>query len=425
MGSKVKSNGYSVVPRMLSHCAEKEKLKYAKKLNETANEEGAVSSDQIVFVSSQLMPVTVKPHDGAKLPGKVGKKATKIMNAKERCAVKGGESMSTVSKESLKHLTELYKETCKRYEDYIRNLMEFCEEAEIEEINRQKTIENLKTLLEARPMADHSPAELLHVRQPRTLLHLLRPSTSRPWVPLLGWFTAGDLVWVRGYGRRPKWSPGRILRHRGQCLYEIQTNTGVAVRHSDQLQPRVPAMPVPDAATPSSALPDARDLGISHYSQSSPLTIISVPAQERTPPGDVSMQEPDDHHLSEQLYSPPSPTDADASPMSPVITTALAATGRLVHGAPADSSPTSPVISTRYHWGHFHPYGKPPPRDFTASQTTPMDVSNLQATSIKTSAKIQRREKCCDSLIFQSAVAQLCTSSTCGAVCQPCRSRAT
>ncbi|XP_049783296.1 coiled-coil domain-containing protein 77-like isoform X3 [Schistocerca cancellata] len=256
MGSKVKSNGYSVVPRMLSHCAEKgreaeeirkrmiddltnelrptqenlsyyktkmsesikkferihnkierwredckqysvleelfhsqadelanlkelqrttnilllrvraesaeiitknyalvEKLKYAKKLNETANEEGAVSSDQIVFVSSQLMPVTVKPHDGAKLPGKVGKKATKIMNAKERCAVKGGESMSTVSKESLKHLTELYKETCKRYEDYIRNLMEFYEEAEIEEINRQKTIENLKTLLEARAHA--------------------------------------------------------------------------------------------------------------------------------------------------------------------------------------------------------------------------------------------------------------------------------
>ncbi|XP_049949838.1 uncharacterized protein LOC126457528 [Schistocerca serialis cubense] len=32
------------------------------------------------------------------------------------------------------------------------------------------------------PMGDHSPAELLHGRQPRMLLHLLRPSTSWPRV---------------------------------------------------------------------------------------------------------------------------------------------------------------------------------------------------------------------------------------------------
>ncbi|XP_049763127.1 uncharacterized protein LOC126091884 [Schistocerca cancellata] len=207
-------------------------------------------------------------------------------------------------------------------------------------------------------MGDHSPAELLHGR---TLLHLLRLSTLQPRVPSLGRFTANDLVWVREYGRRPKWSPGCILRHRGRHLYEIQTDMGVAVRHSDQLRPRMPAMPVPNAATPPLALPDTQDLGISQYSQHNPLTIIAMPAQERTPPGDVPMQEPDDHPLSEQIYSPPPPTDADTSPMSPVISTGLAATGRLVHGAPADSTPTSPVISTRYHRGHFRPYRKPPP----------------------------------------------------------------
>ncbi|XP_049803326.1 uncharacterized protein LOC126237340 [Schistocerca nitens] len=244
------------------------------------------------------------------------------------------------------------------------------------------------------PMGDHSLAELLHGRQPRTLLHLLQPPTSRPRVPSLGRFTADDLVWVRGYGRRPKWSPGCILRHRGRRLYEIQTDTGVAVRHLDQLRNRVPATPVPNAATPPLALPDTRDFGISQYSQRSPLTVIAMPAPERTPPGDVPMQEPEDHRLSEQIYSPPPPpTDADTSPMSPVISTGLAATGRLVHGAPADSTPTSPAISTRYHRGHFRPYGKPPPRDFTASQPTPMDVSHLQDTSIKTSATISKAGK--------------------------------
>ncbi|KHJ41539.1 hypothetical protein D918_08391 [Trichuris suis] len=96
-----------------------------------------------------------------------------------------------------------------------------------------------------------SPAELLHGRQPRLVLDLLRPSMidlrdkdeqgkgpeereargARRW-------HSGDEVFVRNFHEGPKWLPGVITATLGTVNYRVETERGTWMRHHNQLRSR-------------------------------------------------------------------------------------------------------------------------------------------------------------------------------------------
>ena len=84
-----------------------------------------------------------------------------------------------------------------------------------------------------------SPGELLMKRKLRTTLNFFRNSlpevhevhaTRRE-------FKVGDSVFLRNYSRGPDWIPGKIIKRRGNVMYDIQLNDNRLVsRHIDQLR---------------------------------------------------------------------------------------------------------------------------------------------------------------------------------------------
>lgn len=105
----------------------------------------------------------------------------------------------------------------------------------------------------ATPVQRQSPAEMLHGRQPKTLLHLLHPPplvTGQPGGRQR--YRPGTLVWARGFGPRPSWVPASVVRNRGRVLYEVHIQGRTVTRHRNQLRLRIPApsSPVPMPTAP-------------------------------------------------------------------------------------------------------------------------------------------------------------------------------
>ena len=75
-------------------------------------------------------------------------------------------------------------------------------------------------------------------------------------------------VYARNYRRGPKWVPGIIVQVKGNnAIFMVETELGILFkRHSNQLQPRIPAMSSDNHLTPNCTT----DSAASH----------SVPAQQ-------------------------------------------------------------------------------------------------------------------------------------------------
>lgn len=80
-----------------------------------------------------------------------------------------------------------------------------------------------------------SPSELLHGRQPRTALSLLRPTTAENRIDGEPRFKVGDTVHVKFFSGSP-WEIGIVKKVRGRMLYQLQTPRGVVQRHQNQLR---------------------------------------------------------------------------------------------------------------------------------------------------------------------------------------------
>ena len=113
----------------------------------------------------------------------------------------------------------------------------------------RKLIDALRTVLASYRCAPHpcldwkSPAEILHGRQPRTLLSLVlpnaKPSHSETASKPKREFEVGCMVYARNYCNGPKWLPGIIIKKFGRIMYSVRTDRGVWRRHANQLQLRV------------------------------------------------------------------------------------------------------------------------------------------------------------------------------------------
>lgn len=87
-----------------------------------------------------------------------------------------------------------------------------------------------------------SPAELLHGRQIRTLLtqlpHIQKERREEKDNKSTK-YRVDDLVFLRNYGRGPKWIKGQITKVLETMLYIVETYFGKCKRHQNQLKPRV------------------------------------------------------------------------------------------------------------------------------------------------------------------------------------------
>ncbi|XP_037941330.1 uncharacterized protein K02A2.6-like [Teleopsis dalmanni] len=93
---------------------------------------------------------------------------------------------------------------------------------------------------------EKSPAELLHGRAPRTLLTLLSapPNNNKP-VTCSTKFSPNETVYIKHYGRGPKWVEAVIIKNLGclglglYCgLYSVKTSNGYVRRHQNQIKHR-------------------------------------------------------------------------------------------------------------------------------------------------------------------------------------------
>lgn len=239
------------------------------------------------------------------------------------------------------------------------------------------------------PMGDRSPAELLHGRQPRTLLHLLRFHPSRATSHPPAKFRVGTPVWVRGYGSHPKWIKGVIKTFRGCRMCDVRTEDGMVTRHLDQMRPRAVEPPLQTAvhepAQPRNiAMAPATN---SHHLWLSPVLPTSQgnqsPSTDRVLPS---------HESTFGAGAPAAqPPATDALELSPVIQTrgrVLRPESTQTSPPPApDTSEMSPTIQLRGRVprtgcrpGHFRPYVRVAPRDLLATPQEQMDVSSLYNT---------------------------------------------
>ncbi|XP_037957651.1 uncharacterized protein K02A2.6-like [Teleopsis dalmanni] len=84
-----------------------------------------------------------------------------------------------------------------------------------------------------------SPAELLHGRAPRTLLTLLSapPNNNKP-VTRSTKFSPNETVYIKHYGRGPKWVEAVIIKNLGCMVYIVKTSNGYVRRHQNQIKHR-------------------------------------------------------------------------------------------------------------------------------------------------------------------------------------------
>ena len=91
-----------------------------------------------------------------------------------------------------------------------------------------------------------TPAELLMGRQPRIRLNALRTSTTSKQVAVFkanqGFapkFVERERVWVKNYGRGPRWIPGYIVEILSPRSFNVQVGESISKRHVDQLRKRL------------------------------------------------------------------------------------------------------------------------------------------------------------------------------------------
>lgn len=103
----------------------------------------------------------------------------------------------------------------------------------------------LKYLSTYRSMPNHegkSPSELLHGRKVRTLLTQLPSQTTKQEEEKVNngtKYKVGESVFLRNYGRGPKWIKGTIEKIIGNMVYIIKTEFRKCKRHQNQVKPRV------------------------------------------------------------------------------------------------------------------------------------------------------------------------------------------
>lgn len=128
------------------------------------------------------------------------------------------------------------------------------------------------------PHDSHSPAELTHGRQPRTLLHIIRPSTSHQPSATTSKFSTGTPIWVRRYGKHQLLIQGCILEPRG-C-----TAARDDAQHINQLQKRVLLL----QATPPAFEQGPLDMDV----DIAPLPAQRVPPVRQDAPIDTALASP-------------------------------------------------------------------------------------------------------------------------------------
>ena len=88
-----------------------------------------------------------------------------------------------------------------------------------------------------------TPAEVLHGRQPKSLMSLFLPcvndkSDNDCKEKRSSKFFVGDLVFARNYVTGPKWFNTVVTKNVGSMIYMVRTDRGLWKRHQNQLQPR-------------------------------------------------------------------------------------------------------------------------------------------------------------------------------------------
>lgn len=135
-----------------------------------------------------------------------------------------------------------------------------------------------------------SPAQLLHGRQPRTLLSLLRPEESSLALTQ-GKFNIGDKVYVRMFGGNRKWVPACIIGLRGSRVYVVKAADKTFTRHQAQIRRRYSGSEADDSqkglVTKQKALDTLIDLPLSFQQETqSPASFSAELPQQEEPQQD-------------------------------------------------------------------------------------------------------------------------------------------
>ena len=126
-------------------------------------------------------------------------------------------------------------------ERFVRTFKEAMRKAALEKEGKD---EALNTLLFSyrttpSPRSGKSPSELLHGRQPRTLLSSLIPKNDQHRTRISKCkFQIDDQVYVKFFGGRDEWQAGSIGKHLGRMMYEVNTERGKVRRHQNQIRLR-------------------------------------------------------------------------------------------------------------------------------------------------------------------------------------------
>ncbi|XP_049790485.1 uncharacterized protein K02A2.6-like [Schistocerca nitens] len=256
----------------------------------------------------------------------------------------------------------------------------------VHEFPAEEALTFFLTAYRTTPMGERSPAELLHGRQPRTLLHLLRPGPRQSSQNGVPGFPLGMSVWARGFGRNPRWIPAVVLRRNGRRLYTLQAGNRVISCHQNQLRPRSGTHP-PTSRTPASPLPAPV---LVSQGTLPPLPAVTLPHCDGSQPWQPPVAPASASPSFEMPQREPAPLAGPVSQgaSSPVVVPSPSspplglAPPKVEQDPEFDSlSPVlsrAPVVGRRgpLRVGHFQPYSKVPARGLADPLDSghPMDV---------------------------------------------------
>ncbi|XP_036347960.1 uncharacterized protein K02A2.6-like [Rhagoletis pomonella] len=121
-------------------------------------------------------------------------------------------------------------------ERYVRTFKQAFKKIMMEEGNAERALYKYLATYRStpNPRNSKSPAEMLHGRQPRTILSALFPTSTTPHATKSK-FTIGNSVWIRSYSG-PRWIQGKISKVQGNRMYVVESGSVANRRHQDQIR---------------------------------------------------------------------------------------------------------------------------------------------------------------------------------------------
>lgn len=154
---------------------------------------------------------------------------------------------------SITHLTSapFHPASNGQAERFVRTFKASFSKIMIDEDNRQKSLFKFLNTYRATsdPLVGKSPAELLHGRQPRTLISVLVPGPQYQRSEDVKDLCLGQAVYAKNFGRGERWISGTIVKVIGRKMFLIKSSIGVCRRHRNQIRTRVPKKQLPKEIT--------------------------------------------------------------------------------------------------------------------------------------------------------------------------------